>query len=496
MQMNKNLPDKKNSGYRLNFVLGFVLFVFIILAARYQYFLLNYIEWGDESETIVTAKMMASGQSLYSEIFNHHGPLTFFPGVMLELFGDFGVRGHRVPTAILQIISLFAIYCSPIFKNNITRLASVFYAAVLTIFFMPKFLGHMYTYQALTGLLLLIILFVYTFPSIIDRNLLTAPRVFTGSLLIVSLPFLASTYAPIAAILFLISLPRSYVKASAAGAFLGTAVNLLFLICYGSLKGFLVIHFYLNYGILPEYLDVIPAALASMSGNTDAIGAFLVFSIIGLLALASHEKKIPWRSMLLAIGIASLLIRGIDFHGLPYYYAFIGISLLPILKINEFTHSAKLVALFLILFCSAKASLLLPGDREKFVARRVPAETEFSRLVKKYTDKDDKIIAYSFDNFQYIAADRLPASGHFFYLPWQEKYSENPKFGINIDACKEIAEYRPKIMLINKWKVWGLYSWDSYGGCIQKIVDTHYTQVPDRPFYIRKDISAAETRTP
>ncbi|WP_413903977.1 hypothetical protein [Candidatus Skiveiella danica] len=45
---------------------------------------MNYIEWGDESETIVVAKMIAAGERLYSQIFNHHGPLILFQAFCLK----------------------------------------------------------------------------------------------------------------------------------------------------------------------------------------------------------------------------------------------------------------------------------------------------------------------------------------------------------------------------------------------------------------------------
>ncbi|MGB9618618.1 MAG: hypothetical protein ACPL7J_14965, partial [Desulfomonilaceae bacterium] len=118
----------------------------------------------------------------------------------------------------------------------------------------------------------------------------------------------------------------------------------------------------------------------------------------------------------------------------------------------------------------------------------IPTETEFSRLVAEFTGPEDKIIAYSFQNFQYLVSGRLPASGHFFYLPWQEKYNENPKFGISIDACRQIREAAPKVMLIDKWKVWDTYPWDSYAGCIQELLDSNYRQIPDRPYYVRNDL--------
>ena len=92
-----------------------------LLVVRYQAYLLDYVEWGDESETIVVAKMMAAGMSLYSEIFNPHGPLTFLPGYLLELAGSFGIRGHRIPIAALQWAALASLYFSPLLVDRVIR---------------------------------------------------------------------------------------------------------------------------------------------------------------------------------------------------------------------------------------------------------------------------------------------------------------------------------------------------------------------------------------
>jgi hypothetical protein len=60
--------------------------------------------------------------------------------------------------------------------------------------------------------------------------------------------------------------------------------------------------------------------------------------------------------------------------------------------------------------------------------------------------------------------------------------------GIKIDACQQINATRPKLMYIDKWSAWNKYPWDAYAFCVQNILDTHYTQIPGRPFYIRTDL--------
>lgn len=494
-------PRVEKSARLLNGILIVLLVIFAVLAVRYQYFLLRHIEWGDESETVVTTKMMAAGQRLYSEIFNHHGPLTFLIGVILEKFGDFGIRGHRVPVALLQLAGLLSIYFSPIFSSKSVKIGCTVFAASVMLFYLPELLGHMYTYQAITGALLLIVLFVYTFPALVQPHSVSFTRSFTGAVLIAGLPFLAVTYLPLAAILFVISLRKQYLRPALMGAATGIAGNLFFLAVYGSLPGYIVFHFYLNSAILPLYIespaigDLLLVAIRSVSGNI-AQFVFFFLTIVGILLLASRERGLPWRSILLGLGAGSLLIRGVDFHGLPYYYMLIAFILLPALHIRALTEQAKLISIFFLLICIAKVSLLLPGERQYFYEKRIPVETEFSKLVQKFTNKDDRIIAYSFQNYQYIVADRLPASGFFFYFPWQEKYNENPQYGIKIDVCQQIAAYRPKVMLIDKWKVWDRFPWESYAGCIQALLDDHYTQIPGRPFYLRNDVYRADALSP
>jgi hypothetical protein len=122
----------------------------------------------------------------------------------------------------------------------------------------------------------------------------------------------------------------------------------------------------------------------------------------------------------------------------------------------------------------------------------VPKQTPFSELVKRYTDKNDRILAYSFQNYQYILADRLPGSANFFYLPWQAKYTEGPVLGVTLDACEDIKKNRPKMLLIDKMNVNGEWPWESYAACIQSVINQDYQQVRGTHYYIRSDAFPAE----
>jgi MFS family permease len=470
---------------------------FVVLAIRYQIKLLTYAEWGDEYETIVTVKMLASGSRLYSEVFNHHGPLTFLTGYFLEKIGNFGVPVHRVPIAILQWIALAAIYFSPLVNDKDIRLTYTGMAASAMLLYLPGAFGHMYLYQAIAGLLLIIVLAQYSLTSISCPEKLNAGVVAFGNLLIGSLPFLAVSYVPISLLLFVISLRRAFFWRSVAWLMVGVGLNIFFLLLIGSIPGYLAYHLYMNSQVLALYdgghnlSSFIEAAISNITQPYKRSLALIVIAL-SIGKLATREKGFPWRALLVGLGFASLLIRaGHFFQGLPYYYAVLACPLIFFTGPNRVKwrdQSFVMGGVFAILFFMTRLSLAIPADSQEIESRQIPKVTEFSQLAQIFTVKGDKIIAYAFQNFEYLAADRLPASGHFFFLPWQEKYNENPQYGIKIDACRDIDSYRPKIMLIDKQKVWGIFTWESYGGCIDNIINKDYIQILNRPYYVRKDI--------
>ncbi|SET63228.1 hypothetical protein [Thorsellia anophelis] len=475
-------------------VLCIIFFIFIIFSLRYQYLLLDYREWGDESETIITVKMMAAGMKLYSEIFNHHGPLTFMPGLLLENFDSFGISGHRVIIAFFQVLAVVFIYTSPILKSRVPKILASVTAITVILVFMPKMHGHMYAYQTLAGIMLLIILAQYTLPAILLDNELKPSVIFLGTLLISSLPFLAITYIPISILIFLASFRKKNINYIFFGVSLGLIVNLFFLYVYGSFHGFAAFHIYLNTKILPFYIYNEPLSLFHLVLKATQVLIFDRGHLISFIAIllsffyASLEKRQLWRIALLIIALCSLLIRGKGFHGMPYFYAIIPILVLNFNLIEYKYVYVRYVIFFFLLSCLTKVSLIIPKDLQKILSSPIPVETEFSKLVNQFTSPDDRIIAYSFQNHEYLASERLPASGYFFYLPWQEKYNENPKFGIAINACDQIKKVAPKIMLIDKWMVWDKFPWESYAGCIDRFLESAYYKLPNKPYYIRKDL--------
>lgn len=475
------------------------LVILALLIVIVQIKLLGYLEWGDESETIVAAKLLASGMPLYSEVFNHHGPLTFLSGYVLERLGNFGVAGHRVPIALMQWLAVLSIYYSPLLRNEVGKRYFCAIAMTAVVILLPGngLYGHAYVYQTIAGLLLMVILAQHTVPAIAGASHTSAAGAALGNFLIACLPFLAVTYLPAAGLLFLCSLRRGSIQKAMLYASAGVAFNLAFLGAIGSFKGYWAFHFYLNAEIMPLYnssqnMGALLANLFSLVALQQAVGiqAAFVGLVVAAVTLARREDAgVPWRAVLLFAAILSLLLRGMDIHGAPFCYACICLAAL-LLSRRACSNRQQAAAMALVGLCALRLAFVLMLEPHHRDSER-PTATRFSILAKKITSPGDRIIAYSFQSHQYILADRLPASGNFFYLPWQERYNDAPVFGIRTRVCDDIRQARPKLMLIDKWLVWGKFPWEAYAGCVQSLMDQHYRQLPNSNIYVRNDYYAA-----
>ena len=439
---------------------------------------------------------MAAGNRLYTEVFNMHGPLTFLPGYVLELFGSFGIKAHRIMMIVLQWCGLAAIYFSPLLRSRWIRLIYTVITASIYLGSYSEIFAHTFTYQAIAGLLLVIILSQYVLPNIAMQSPISRKWIFVGNALIACLPFLAITYIPVALCLFVAAFRMRDLKPIALGLGIGLSISFIFLGITGSFSGYLAIHFYLNLKVVPLFLggasplELLHSAFINATNGPQALVASGII-VIACLRLMAGSRAV-WRTLLLLIGIESLLLRGSGFQGLPYWYA---ITAIPLIFFKEtFTISRKFYPLLVaaLIFCVVKLLIVLPDDKARIRSKPVPKSTPFSELVKRYTNKEDRILAYSFQNYQYILTDRLPGSANFFYLPWQAKYSESPVLGVTLDACGDLRKNRPKMLLIDKMNVNGEWSWESYAACIQEVINQDYMQVRGTHYYIRADAFPAD----
>lgn len=489
-------PSEKQK--KLNeWIAYFLLLVAAILIYRYQIRLLHLVEWGDESETIVVTKMMATGQKLYSEVYNNHGPLTFLPGFIVSQFGNFSIPIYRIPIAILQWLSWIAIYTSPIFKHKLQRVFVTLISAMVMLVFLPRIFGHTYLYQVMSGLLYIIVLVQYAFPSYLDikrSEIIT----FLMCFVLFSIPFLAITNVPMVLLVLLSSFRRRDWKPILLGFVFAIVFNLGFLFLYGSWDGYIAYHFYLNSRVLYSGTGILSFVTSIFNYYTKNFLPFLSMAIILICVskLYNHVKVQDYFRVFLVIPMfMSLVIRGgemFSLSGLVYLYSLIGLCVVLFIDYDiEHTLSSLFKQLHLfVLTLLFFIILYLPIETDNFYYA-FPQYSEFSRIAQKITTPEERVLALTFRSYEYLLADRLPASTHFIYLSIQAKYNQMPYKDVYVSVADDILKNRPKIIAIDKWNIILDDSdiWDNYATDIMEVIYNEYYQLLETDIYIRKDVN-------
>ena len=485
---------------------SFIFSIFILLIIHYIGKLLFFKGLEEESETIVAGMMIADGQKLYSDIFQNHGVLTYFPSLLIHKIYHLNFLGHRIFMMALELLGLLSIYFSPLLKNDLQKKVYVVLVATFTLTFLSRFYLHTYIYFSIAAFIVLILMSLYVLPSVDQSTKLKKKYIFWGNFLLACLPFLGIIYIPFSIILFFTSLRKNTYRFAMSSFVIGVFFNLLIINTIASWKGFVALHLYLNSILMPSLVpeiypnNIYQSAINTLKGLTGNISG--IISGIILMSLLSNfyfkESLFKWkkfltiRFLLLTVAITSLMVRGDPgtASALPYYCAIITLPLLLLKKKYPKNKIKESIFYIMLIFCFAKLSLLLPHDIKK-IDNTLPKSSEFSDLAKKMTNEKDKIIAYSWRSTEYILANRLPASAFYYYMPWQIAYQKKPILNIQFNPCEDILRNNPKIMLIDKYMLWDKsYDWEKYGQCVQDIANKYYYKVENKPYYIRHDLWA------
>jgi hypothetical protein len=125
-----------------------------------------------------------------------------------------------------------------------------------------------------------------------------------------------------------------------------------------------------------------------------------------------------------------------------------------------------------------------------YVADQKPQQGGVYDFIRSITNQDDKVLSLVFNPSLYVKLGRLPASGHYYYFPWQAKYNRASVLDYKIDICKDIVANRPPVIWFDNWKVWGGYAIGKYEPCVPELITSRYTPLSgERNYYIRNDIA-------
>ena len=450
----------------------------------------NYLKWEDEFETIIASRMIADGGNLYQDVFNQHGPATFFIGFFLEKLSLSSIENYRSIIILVQIISILSITLSPILMSQLMRIFVLIGVSAYLLTITPQYFSHTYTYQNLAGMALLIIFSQLVVPTVIMGQKPNKFILIICLVLIAYLPFLAITYLPLSlTLVFLLWLQKLLKVNYLFYVFVFSILpNLIFLFRYGSWRGYFVQHIYINSTIMPNYYpyqsvkDLPMNLLRSLEPNQ-----FWILPLLSVvLILIIKAKKISnIQLVILILGTASLLIRGVDFQALPFYYLIPSLALVVVHRLGKLKSSK--IFFSSLSFLSIVILLISLGDK-KIQDNQIPNVTEFSQLADFFTKKDDRVFSYTFENSEYVISNRLPASAYFYYLPMQAEYEKKPILGVTNSICSDLETVRPKIGYFEVYDFAPSTPWNAYANCVNEIINRDYFQLPFNTLFIRKDI--------
>src|SRR5579883_2562726 len=415
----------------------------------------DWLQFVDESDNFLGGYLIAHGEVLYRDYFSHHMPLPYYLAAIPALLGAHDLGGFRAFTSLV-ILAFWAYIVVRFWKRIPPAILSVL---ILTIAIgCWSFYGNMLLAETIEAYCLLIVcLSFYAFPDLdFGRadQLVVALAVFGAAMctLLSFYPFaiLLGYYVYRRIRTGQFSNVAAFIRQEAPFAallvipFVATACLLA---VTGSLATFVQDAFIFNqvyyskYALAGDPLRVLAVLLRSdyhlLRSDLQPL-AWTTFGGFGLIANAFAFVLVV-RGRGLAAGLTYAAVaatsrgRGVAFHDEPYYLLSIGaVSATMIVTGSWLLTAAKDFSRGLArgnavrgaLALGAAVYLLLIAVFYVNLARAFPWESRssnqltYQQVIQATTRPGDKIWIVPLNFYDYLMADRMPATRYAFYLPW------------------------------------------------------------------------------
>jgi len=533
--MSSHYQETSSKPYIRSFAIALAIFGLLIFLARAKASL-NMFELGDETEKLVAAQMIKAGMRLYHDIFAHHGPVAYIIShtyVSLVDPTDFShIRWFMVGLALLASLS---IYTSPIFKNTTSRLIATGAFLVLLSSIWAVQGIHMLLYHQIGGFLFIIPITQVVLPLLYGHKP-TALGFTSAGFSCTLICFTAYAFGPsvilisISSIILIIT-SRHQVKVFKQitpafwGALFATSIVAIWIALNADFEGYFIYHFYFNQAVYSKFIEFNLGAIRNLFlidfSRPAIVHTFILFELIAsLFFLAKTEKlqtfnknNIPslFSVVLFFLSLFMLNPRGsTGFHDAGFDVTGLAVfSALGSYYINTTNRefSTKKFALIIFgIFCTILLFEL--ASREAISSPHEVRKSDFKSysntrnttvdygLISELVNNDKDLLALIFRPSIYIDTRKSPASGHYYYLPWQAAYNNNTIRGYKIDICKDLESNQPTIIFFDNWKVWDKYSIQDYEPCVMDFINLKYLAVTKGSyFYIQSDRFAQDYST-
>lgn len=506
---------------------GFAFFGLFLFLAKARLGI-NIFDFGDESEKFVAAQMINDGKRLYLDIFAHHGPVPYIISHVYSVLiskSDFSqIRWFMVALALASAIS---IYYSPAFKSTSVKLigAGLFLALLSVIWVLQG--THMILYHQIGGFLFVIV-FSQFFLPLVMRERATKWGMVVSGFSAVSMCFTAYAFGPSVILIFTASVLLAYrlggfkyVQTSLIfiflGACFGLTIILLWLYIFADLKGFFIYHFYFNQEVYSQFIVFsLNSFMDLFIIEFDPDRILLSFVLVMLVASAfmtlradiflDYDKNAVLLLLCALLFVFSVVLLsprgGIGFQRGAFMIAGLAIfsasSLLflqkYIIKYNPRAFYRFFFGLLITLLIFNRAGSDAISSHHGVKSEDFPKFTSYMKpdldagLVGWMAANKNDFLALIFNPSIYIKNGVLPASGHYYYLPWQAAYNRSTIDGYKIDLCGDINDRKPTLIWFDNWKVWDKYTLSDYEPCVIDLIKSNYNRIADSsPLYVRSD---------
>lgn len=473
---------------------------------------ITYLDFGPESEKYLAAILLNQKNKLYQSVVVEDGPLNYLIATVINsLTGTWDISVYRTFFIVLYALPILAVYFSPLFTELRQRLLSTALFMALLATLAPAWLGQALIYQNVAGLLLVVLLAQYLLPLLLGikprpGNAMLAGASY-GFCAVTTTSYLISMVMGLLLIIYALWRQQPNVDAlvRSMSRFLGAAVAAVALVRswlwfyddiliqvsaptavsgLAPLTGLLTLDNIASPQAIPLYLTAI-LVLLSLPLLYSHLCRILrwpttVAVVIGLLGFLLYTNPYWLASYhaatfcLLALAWFALMM-GLAVTAAPWQrYSAIGLWLVCLLS-GWYAYYQSLTPQLTHINIGALSANQLPKS---------PNGSDFASVINALSSATEPMAAYAFLPSQYLFAQRLPASGQFYYLPRHSNDS------VRADVCADLNQQRPRFFVLDRRTAGNSDPFEDYAACMIDFLTKHYTLIkPQSPYlYLRRDL--------
>lgn len=516
---------QQNTGWIIAFIS--ILCSYLFLAGL----LVTSFDFNDETEKLITAKLIESGLRIYKDIFVQHGPVSYMLShIFYKIYPSHNLAPYRLIPIVLSLLALTSLMLSPLFTQRHSRII----AGILFLFGLSAFQVYyamvMTMYQTYAGYFYVIALSLFIIPFALGFAVKPYHALISGFALAMmffcSFSFSLAIFFSILFCIhgFFVNKSRlSLILYACLGGLIATSLIVLWLMIYGDFLGYLVYHIYFNlmfYGhhiafkssslllpfalINPYELNSLRVALKDSSWMCFSafllhISAFLVIMQFGAVIFRlkffgskTYHHIISFILLILLIIFTNSRLS-LDFGESTYMitiFSIIGLLTGIIIerRDNLPQNLQRTLCITILIFITSgiwmqfsKTILYGTSHKEYYQQKSASLGTEDSeemRYLRSVVGENGKVMQLPFNLNFYIRTDRLPASGIFYWMPWMNDYEKaGPIKGYSLNLCEQLNVNRPKAIYYDGTGIWKKEPED-FMPCILDLLYKHYTLSP------------------